>query len=168
MTSNKHITAAAWISLLVLIGPDVSAAASLTGSWTGNDGGYYYLHQVGDKLYGYGESNIQVEIPIYAEPDITEPAWATVFIGKVVGDCVRGTWARVPRGRDSGKYGRFVLVVYANGNMLSIVHEFGGFGATRLIRIAYIDRGNWAKRKLPTPPAHACAAPIATGASNSR
>lgn len=144
--------------------PSVHTPAPLTGKWDGNDNGYYYLHQVGDTLYGYGESNTQVEIPLYAEPDITEPAWTTVLVGKVTAGCVHGTWARVPRGRDAGKYGRFVMAVYADGNMLSMVHEFGGFGATRLIRIAYIDRGSWASRKLPRPPAHACAGLPATNA----
>lgn len=141
-----------------------SATAPLTGEWNGNDNGYYYLHQIGDTLYGYGESNTQVEIPMYAEPDITEPAWATVLVGKITGRCVYGTWARVPRGRDAGKHGRLTLVLYAGGNMLHVVREFGGFGPTRLIRIAYIDRGNWATRTLPAPPAHACADPSAAGA----
>jgi hypothetical protein len=141
--------------------PVVSPASPLTGKWDGGDGGYYYLHQVGDELYGYGESNQQVEIPMYADPESTEPAWATVLVGKITGGCVRGTWAQVPKGRDAGKHGRFTLAVVAGGNVLDVVHEFGGWGPKRLIRIAYIDRGNWAaphapRDRLPTAPPNAC------------
>ena len=131
-------------------------ASPLTGEWDGGDGGDYYLHQVGGTLYGYGESNTQVEIPKYADPESTEPTWATVLIGKISEGCVRGIWARVPRGRDAGKHGRFTLAVLAGGNVLDVVHEFGGFGPRCLIRIAWIDRGSWVGRTLPTPPPGAC------------
>jgi hypothetical protein len=67
-----------------------SNAPELTGTYKANDGGTYYIRQLGNDLVWAGVSS----------DDGHE--WTNVFVGKVNGDTINGNWADVPRGHLQG------------------------------------------------------------------
>jgi tetratricopeptide (TPR) repeat protein len=66
--------------------PPSDPKADLTGEWTSDDGSHYFLRQVGERVYWYGES-----------PD-GGASFANVFNGKRAGDKITGEWIDVPKG----------------------------------------------------------------------
>ena len=108
---------------VVLLLPTI-ALADLSGEWTSDDGGQYYLRQVGNTLYWYGEHSA------------TNPAWSNVYDGRIQGDKIRGNWADVPKGRANSR-GVLQLQIKENGNVLEATHKTGGFGGSRWTRAGY-------------------------------
>ncbi|HAA03162.1 MAG TPA: hypothetical protein DCE18_07305 [Syntrophobacteraceae bacterium] len=104
-------------------------ALDLTGIWTCNDGGTYYLRQIGQQLYWYGEQNAAA------------PSWANVFVASVQNDEVSGKWHDIPKGEVLGS-GTLLLNIRNNGNTLTARHENGGFGGS-----------SW-NRSVVVPPIH--------------
>ena len=100
------------------------ALADLSGEWTCDDEGRYYLRQVGNTLYWYGERSA------------TNPSWSNVYHGRVQGDRVRGSWADVPKGGANSR-GELQLQIKENDNILEATHKTGGFGGSRWIRAGY-------------------------------
>lgn len=92
---------------------------SLTGSWLANDGGTYYLRQIGDELWWVGVSAGLMY------PGVES---CTVFHGSVTGSGVTGEWSTVPRGALHG-HGTLTLR-RAGDNQLLRIEETGGFGAS--------------------------------------
>lgn len=138
--------------LLALITATAAAAADLTGTWKGDDGGTYYLRQVGNQLFWYGERST------------ANPAWSNVFNGRVQGDRVRGEWADVPKGRTMSE-GRLDLSIERGGNLLVAERKTGGFGGSRWTRegapvaiapIAPIPRPGVRPRPVPVAPQEDC------------
>jgi hypothetical protein len=72
---------------------DGSSAIDLTGTWAGDDGGVYYLRQIGDQVWWLGMSGLGGPFARRGTD------WTNVFIGKVSGDMLTGTYADVPQGR---------------------------------------------------------------------
>ncbi|HSO18283.1 MAG TPA: hypothetical protein VLT88_02425 [Desulfosarcina sp.] len=99
-----------------------TARADLTGRWSGNDGGTYYLRQQGSTLVWYGE----------AAPN--HPAWSNVFTGRIREGRIKGRWTDVPKGRRAGS-GILELAVEENGTLLRAVDKSADFGATRWLRL---------------------------------
>jgi hypothetical protein len=91
-------------------------AVDLTGTWNGDSGGKYYISQVGNNVWWYGEN----------AP--TSPAWSNVAHGVLVGNELRLEWADVPKGRDMFS-GSLVLKVESNSRMVAI-SKTGGFGTS--------------------------------------
>lgn len=58
----------------------------LTGVWSCDDGGSYYVRQLGGNVWWYGESS--------------NGRWSNIFHGAMNGDWVDGLWLDVPKGRD--------------------------------------------------------------------
>ena len=81
------------IFLLVLSVGTIAQAADLTGRWSCNDGGIYYIRQVGDELWWYGE---------HEDAHHGRPTWSNVAHGKISDDMIYLEWADVPRGEDRG------------------------------------------------------------------
>lgn len=135
--------------LLALITATAAVAADLTGTWKGDDGGTYYLRQVGNQLFWYGERST------------ANPAWSNVFTGRVQGDRVRGEWADVPKGRTMNE-GRLDLSIERRGNELVAERKTGGFGGSRWTRegapvaIAPIPRPGMRPRPVPMAPREDC------------
>ena len=100
------------------------ALADLSGEWTCDDGGRYYLRQVGNTLYWYGERSV------------TNPAWSHVYHGRVQGSRVRGNWADVPKGRTNSR-GELRLQIREGDNVLVATPKTGGFGGSRWVRVGY-------------------------------
>lgn len=101
----------------------VSAAwGDLSGRWSGNDGGTYYLRQTGSHVHWYGEA---------AD---AQPSWSNVFSGRIHGTRIKGNWTDVPKGRTRGA-GDLELVLEKDGKELRVVSKTGGFAASRWTRI---------------------------------
>ncbi len=95
--------------------PDVS------GVWTCDDGGLYFVRQIGPDILWYGE----------AQPD--RPFFANVAHGHIESDGrIRLMWADVPKGV-TGACGALVLHVDSDGEMHAM-KVTGGFGGRRWTR----------------------------------
>ncbi len=97
------------------------AWGDLTGRWSCNDGGTYYLRQTGSRVHWYGEA---------AD---AQPAWSNVFSGRIYETRIKGNWADVPKGRTKGS-GDLELMIENNGNALRAVNKTGGFPGSRWTR----------------------------------
>ena len=98
------------------------AWGDLTGRWSGNDGGTYYLRQEGDVLYWYGEAAAE------------RPSWSNVFVGRIHEGRIEGNWTDVPKGRATGS-GTLELVIEKNGSQLRVVRKSVGFSGSRWTRM---------------------------------
>jgi hypothetical protein len=107
---------AAWIG----VGAVAAYADDLTGVWSCNDGGSYYVRQLGDDVWWYGE----------ASPD--SPGWSNVANGRLHGSMLRLKWADVPKGGAMGS-GTLHLEVLDDGRMVA-VKKIGGFGGSEWTR----------------------------------
>jgi hypothetical protein len=97
-----------------------SLSVNLTGRWKCNDGGTYYIHQVGTKVWWYGESGDN------------GGSWTNVFQGEVEGDRVRGKWVDVPHGRAMNS-GEMTLQIQAPSRLVAS-QKTGGFGGSEWSR----------------------------------
>ena len=116
----KMIISASIIFIAMLAPP---AWGDLTGRWSCNDGGTYYLRQTGSQVHWYGEA---------AD---SQPAWSNVFSGRIHGTRINGNWVDVPKGRSTGA-GDLELVLEKDGNELRILRKTGGFAGSRWTRSA--------------------------------
>ncbi|UCF94893.1 MAG: hypothetical protein JSW39_12325, partial [Desulfobacterales bacterium] len=98
--------------------------ADLTAKWTCDDGGVYYLRQLENAVYWYGEENA------------THPRWSNVFVGRIRGQRISGNWTDVPKGQTQGQ-GEMQLAIQQNGNVLQAVKKTGGFGGSTWKRMGY-------------------------------
>jgi hypothetical protein len=97
-----------------------SASFNLTGRWRSNDGGAYFLRQVGTQLWWYGQSGDNGR------------TWTNVFQGRIEGSQVIGNWADVPHGQIMHN-GEMSLQIVAP-NFLRAVNRTGGFGGSEWSR----------------------------------
>ncbi len=97
-----------------------AVSADLTGRWRCNDGGTYYLRQVGNQLWWYGQSGDGGN------------SWSNVLSGQIEGGQVSGRWADVPHGRIMGS-GEMTLQIVAP-NLLRAINRTGGFGGSEWTR----------------------------------
>lgn len=104
----------------VLVTAEKIKTQDLTGKWRCNDGGVYFIRQVGNELWWYGESQDAGR------------GWSNVFHGQIRGNQVTGKWADVPRGpaRNSGD----ISLQLIGNKKLRAIHKTGGFGGSEWIR----------------------------------
>ena len=100
----------------------------LDGTWQADDGGLYYLRQIGNELWWAGLSNDTLECATNLHRGI---AFTNVFHGTISGATATGIWADVPRGQ-SLQSGTLTLNV-AN-DVIQRQAVTGGFGATHWVR----------------------------------
>ena len=94
----------------------------MTGVWTADDGGKYYIRQMQDCVWWFGTELQEVG-------DGDQPGFANVAFGRVVDREVRLEWADVPLGDILGG-GTLILQVSGDGSQLTKASETGtGFGA---------------------------------------
>jgi hypothetical protein len=98
-----------------------SPAFNLTGRWSANDGGYYYLRQLGNELWWYGHSGDGAR------------TWTNVLYGRVQGNRVTAKWADVPQGAVQGS-GDMELEISGDGRQLTATRRSGGFGGSQWTR----------------------------------
>ncbi len=71
---------------LFVSGVAIASAADLSGEWNCDDSGQYYLRQIGNTLYWYGERSA------------ANPAWSNIFRGNIHGERVNGNWVDIFQG----------------------------------------------------------------------
>jgi hypothetical protein len=105
--------------------------ADLTGVWHANDGGTYYLRQLGSEIWWLGLSRDQGR------------TFANIFHGTIVPEpnnpSINGEWVDIPAGvggaRSNGRLTLFVLAVVGEGagqlsTAFNAVGSTGGFGGS--------------------------------------
>lgn len=118
---TKFLFAAAALLLLATeTNAQLDQGLDLTGIWSGNDSGTYYIHQLGTVVWWYGE-----QAP-------TGPAWSNVAHGRFQGDRLILEWADVPRGQIM-QSGELILTI-DSPNHLTAVQRTGGFAGSVWIR----------------------------------
>ena len=96
------------------------AAISLTGVWNCDDGGKYYLRQMDNTLWWYGEL------------DPLSPSWSNVARGTVSGDTIQMDWADVPKG--SIMQSGILKLELLSSNEIQAEQKTGGFAGSRWTR----------------------------------
>lgn len=94
---------------------------NLSGRWRGDDGGTYYIKQIGNELWWYGESADK------------GASWTNVFHGYIGKQEVAGKWADTPKGRVNS--GGEMAVQIVSSNRLVAARKTGGFGGGAWTRI---------------------------------
>ncbi len=97
---------------------------TLSRRFLGDDGGIYYVREVGDRVVWFGESLVPARA-LGSERDTL--GFANVFVGRRSGDEVTGEWFDVPKGRTHGA-GALRLRVSAGDTRMERIAGDGGFG----------------------------------------
>ncbi|MFZ2470958.1 MAG: hypothetical protein WAW52_03345 [Methanothrix sp.] len=92
------------------------ALIDLTGVWNCDDGGIYYVRQLGTTVWWYGEL------------DPNAPNWSNVMRGAISGNMINADWSDVPKGSVM-QNGNLVLQIASN-NKLVAISKTGGFGGS--------------------------------------
>lgn len=104
------------IVLSILTTFTIAYSQDLTGKWNCDDGGKYYIRQIGNEIFWYGE-----KAP-------TSPPWSNIAFGVRVEDTIILRWADVPKGTIMQK-GELHLKV-TSPNKIQAVRKTGGFGGS--------------------------------------
>ena len=92
------------------------SSVDLTGVWNSDDGGIYYIRQIGTKIWWYGEL------------DPHAPDWSNVMHGAISGNTINAEWTDVPKGSVM-QYGNLKLHI-ASGNKIVAITKTGGFAGS--------------------------------------
>ncbi|MCP4347998.1 MAG: TIR domain-containing protein [Desulfobacterales bacterium] len=85
----------------------------ITGIWECNDGGTYYITQINDKIFWYGEQRHDMS------------KFCNVAFGNARGNEITIEWADVPKGKNQ-YFGNMVLQVLNNASRIKVVKKEGG------------------------------------------
>jgi len=122
----------------IITQPSVSLCASdITGKWNGNDGGFYYIRQIGNDIWWFG-TNV-----FTAGPEFN--AFSNVLHGTRNGLTIDAKWQDVPLG-DTKSKGDISLTIAPTGEKITKNSASGGFGGNTWIKKC----DQIAKSKLPT------------------
>jgi acyl-CoA thioesterase-1 len=95
----------------------VQYSGDLTGAWQANDGGTYYIRQIGDEIWWFGENNPNT------------PGWSNVAHGRIDGWQIRVEWADVPKGANMNN-GGMVLRVDSDRRLVKASQSGAIFGGS--------------------------------------
>lgn len=100
----------------------------LDGYYSCNDGGHYYIRQVGNDVYWFGEH--------------PNGNWANVFKGRLSGNVITGYFHDVPKGRMTGRGELRLQVINEGKNIRKISGAFGGslFTKTQKPHVLPVDK----------------------------
>lgn len=107
-------------ALLLGVSASAAAATELNGYYEGDDGGAYFVRQVGDKVYWFGE-----------DPN---GAWANVLMGTVSGDKITARFWDVPKGKTKGM-GEITLTITGDGATLVKLSATVPFGTKSMKKV---------------------------------
>jgi YVTN family beta-propeller protein len=102
--------------------PSTSQTVDLTGVWSCDDGGTYYIRQSGDSIWWFGE------------PSTNPSRWSNVANGTIRGSIINLVWSDVPKGCTLNN-GILVLSILSK-DKLTATDKTGGFGGSNWTRIA--------------------------------
>ena len=122
----------------IITQPSISLCASdITGKWNGNDGGFYYIRQIGNDIWWFG-TNV-----FTAGPEFN--TFSNVLHGTRNGLTIDAKWQDVPLG-DTKSKGDISLTIAPTGEKIIKNSASGGFGGNNWIKKC----DQIAKSKLPT------------------
>jgi hypothetical protein len=116
---GKLIRASLVVAIIAIMCPSV-LAQDFSGVWSCDDGGTYYIHQIGNNIWWFGEN------------DPSSPGFANVAKGAINGGKISLTWADVPKGTTNNN-GILVLSVISEDELQKIQFT-GGFGGSKWTR----------------------------------
>jgi microsomal dipeptidase-like Zn-dependent dipeptidase len=96
---------------------DAAVAGELNGYYEANDGGAYFIRQIGNKVYWFGE-----------DPN---GAWANILTGTITGTRITARFWDIPKGRTQGA-GEIALEVQSDGATLVKLSSTTPFGTGTL------------------------------------
>jgi hypothetical protein len=111
---------------------DPGDQGELTGAWAGNDGGVYYIRQVGDCVWWFG-----TEVKDIALGPTDQRGFANVASGRIVGTQIDLEWVDIPLGYTVNG-GGLTFIYDKDRGRLTLLEQRGGnipFGGTVLTRI---------------------------------
>jgi hypothetical protein len=97
--------------------PLIAQSERLTGIWNCNDGGVYFIRQIGNQVWWYGQSSDGGQ------------TWSNVFQGTITGNKITGNWADVPKGSIRGN-GWMTLSISGANTLTKIDAGGSGFGGS--------------------------------------
>src|SRR5262249_51846433 len=106
------------------------AQVDLTGTWLADDGGTYYVRQLGQTVWWAG---VHVEPPDNGLAFFDGLEFTNVFQGRLAGTQLTGEWVDVPKGR-TFQNGSLALEL-RSPNELHRMNATGGFGGSRWNRV---------------------------------
>jgi hypothetical protein len=127
---------------------DPADEGELTGAWSGNDSGTYYIRQVGDCVWWFGTEVRDIELG-----PTGQRGFANVASGRMVGSQVDLEWVDVPLGYTVNG-GGLTFTYDAANDQLTLVEQRGGripFGGTVLTRIQPDATSSATPSATPTP-----------------
>ena len=102
---------------------DPEDVGALTGAWSGDDGGVYYIRQVGDCVWWFGTEVADIE------PGKTgQSGFSNVAAGRVDGTEIELEWADLPLGNILGG-GGLTVTIDEGGDSLRVTEQRGDWGA---------------------------------------
>jgi len=118
----------------------VFQAGDLTGAWTADDGGTYYVRQIDNAIWWIGLDGTDGR------------NFSNVFRGTITGDFITGNWSDVPRGRAMSNGILAIQVVHTErGVELRKRRETGGFGGTTWSRTTVNPRPTPSQQPASNP-----------------
>jgi hypothetical protein len=97
----------------------------LTGVYMGKPNGVYYIRQIGNGIYMYGEEKSQSYPPFRS----------SIAYGTVSGNIVTLTWVDVPKGSTQNSGTLTLSITQPTGmTVLTTDQQTGGFATTQMIR----------------------------------
>lgn len=96
-------------------------ANDITGKWIGNDGGSYYIRQIGNDIWWFGSNVFAGSNQSYI--------FSNVFHGIKNGLDIRGNWQDVPLGQTKSS-GDISLSIDPSGTKITKITATGGFGGS--------------------------------------
>jgi len=105
--------------LMSVFASAAALAAELNGYYLADDGGAYFIRQIGDKVYWFGE-----------DPNGT---YANVLMGTITGNKITARYWDVPKGKTQGM-GEITLTIEGNGATLVKVSSTSPFGTKTLTK----------------------------------
>jgi hypothetical protein len=136
------------LSVIGCAGDDPADEGELTGAWSGNDSGTYYIRQVGDCVWWFGTEVRDLELG-----PVGQRGFANVASGRIVGNQVDLEWADVPLG-STVNGGGLTFIYDEEGDELRLSEQRGGnqpFGGTVLTRIQPDASSSPTPSGTPTP-----------------
>ena len=118
-----------FLSIIIAVLLNTTLAVDLTGDWRASTGENFYVRQVNNTIWWYGESSAKNE------------NWTSVAYGTLAGNTVKLNWTDVPKGNAS-LMGTLMLSV-ASDKELQLIDQTGGWGGKdwKQIKLMRITRG---------------------------
>jgi hypothetical protein len=110
---KKSILTAVFVAS-IFIGVFTSFAADLTGVWSSDSGGTYYVRQLQNEVWWFGEESPK------------DPGWSNVAHGTLKGNILNLKWSDVPKG--SAISNGILTLELTSDDKLIAKKKTGGFG----------------------------------------